>query len=123
MTVHFIDAGPGAADLLTVRATRLLAASPVCLFAGTYVTAEVLAYCPVGAELIDSAGLTLDQIVGHLVRAHRDGHDVARLCSGDPSIYSACTNRPRGWTRPACRGTSRPGCRRTRPPPRCWAGN
>lgn len=89
MTVHFIGAGPGAADLLTVRSTRLLAASPVCLFAGTYVTADVLAYCPEGAELIDTAGLDLDQIIGHLQRAHRDGHDVTRLCSGDPSIYSA----------------------------------
>ena len=67
MTVHFIGAGPGAADLLTVRATRLLAASPVCLFAGTYVTADVLAHCPAGAELIDTAGLDLDQIIGHLV--------------------------------------------------------
>lgn len=89
MTVHFIGAGPGAADLLTVRATRLLAASPVCLYAGTYVTAEVLAHCPPGAELIDTASLTLDDIVGHLIRAHAAGHDVARLCSGDPSLYSA----------------------------------
>lgn len=89
MTVHFIGAGPGAADLLTVRATRLLAASPVCLYAGTYVTAEVLAHCPAGAELIDTAGLTLDEITAHLVRAHDAGHDAARLCSGDPSLYSA----------------------------------
>lgn len=89
MTVHFIGAGPGAADLLTVRATRLLAAAPVCLYAGTYVTADILDHCPAGAELIDTAGLTLDEITAHLVRAHHAGHDVARLCSGDPSLYSA----------------------------------
>ena len=89
MTVHFIGAGPGAADLLTVRATRLLAAAPVCLYAGTYVTGDILDHCPAGAELIDTAGLTLDEITAHLVRAHHAGHDVARLCSGDPSLYSA----------------------------------
>ncbi len=89
MTVHFIGAGPGAADLLTVRATRLMGSSKVCLYAGTYVTADILAYCPAGAELIDSAGLTLDEITDQLLRAHQAGLDVARLCSGDPSIYSA----------------------------------
>ena len=89
MTVHFIGAGPGAADLLTVRATRLLAASPVCVYAGTYVTAEVLAHCPAGAKLIDTASLTLDEITAHLVRVHAAGQDVARLCSGDPSLFSA----------------------------------
>lgn len=95
MTVHFIGAGPGAADLLTVRATRLLASSPVCLYAGTYVTADVLAHCPAAARLIDTAGLTLDQITDHLVAAHRRGQDVARLCSGDPSLYSALHEQTR----------------------------
>ena len=95
MTVHFIGAGPGAADLLTVRATRLLAAAPVCLYAGTYVTAAVLAHCPDGAELIDTAGLTLEEIIDALVAAHRAGHDVARLCSGDPSVYSALHEQTR----------------------------
>ncbi|MFN8197840.1 MAG: cobalt-precorrin-4/precorrin-4 C(11)-methyltransferase [Nakamurella multipartita] len=95
MTVHFIGAGPGAADLLTVRATRLLAAAPVCLYAGTYVTADVLAHCPDGAELIDTAGLTLEEIIDALVGAHRAGHDVARLCSGDPSVYSALHEQTR----------------------------
>lgn len=95
MTVHFIGAGPGAADLLTVRATRLLAASRVCLYAGTYVTAEVLVHCPAGATLIDTAHLTLDQITEHLLRANHDGHDAARLCSGDPSIYSALHEQTR----------------------------
>lgn len=95
MTVHFIGAGPGAADLLTLRAVALLAASPVCVYAGTYVTAEVLAHCPPGATLIDSRQLDLDQITAHLVQAHADGHDVARLCSGDPSLYSALTEQTR----------------------------
>ncbi|MGV9482557.1 SAM-dependent methyltransferase, partial [Gordonia aichiensis] len=87
MTVHFIGAGPGAADLLTVRAVSLLRDSPVCLYAGTYLDPEVLAHCAPGTELIDTQRLDLDEITGHLVRAHRAGHDVARLCSGDPSIY------------------------------------
>jgi precorrin-4/cobalt-precorrin-4 C11-methyltransferase len=68
---------------------RLLNKSAVCLFAGTYVTADVLQHCPAGAELIDTARLDLDQITEHLVGAHLAGHDVARLCSGDPSLYSA----------------------------------
>lgn len=89
MTVHFIGAGPGAADLLTLRAVALLGSSPVCLFAGTYVTADVLAHCQAGAELIDTQRLSLDEIIAHLVRADRNGQNVARLCSGDPSLYSA----------------------------------
>jgi len=93
MTVHFIGAGPGAADLLTVRAVRLLNTSHVCLFAGTYVTAEVLAHCPAGATLVDTQRLNLDQITDELVRAHHAGNDVARLCSGDPSLYSALSEQ------------------------------
>jgi precorrin-4/cobalt-precorrin-4 C11-methyltransferase len=89
MTVHFIGAGPGAEDLLTLRAQRLLAGSPVCLYAGSLVPTEVLEHCPAGARLIDTADLTLDEIVAHLVEAHEAGQDVARLCSGDPSIFSA----------------------------------
>ncbi|GAA4356536.1 precorrin-4 C(11)-methyltransferase [Angustibacter luteus] len=95
MTVHFIGAGPGAADLLTVRATRLLAASPVCLYAGSLVPAEVLDHCPEGARLVDTADLTLDQIVSELTAAHERGLDVARLCSGDPSVWSALTEQVR----------------------------
>ena len=95
MTVHFIGAGPGAADLLTLRAVRLLGESPVCLYAGTYVTADVLAHCPVGAELVDTQRLDLDEITARLVRAHHAGRDVARLCSGDPSLYSALTEQTR----------------------------
>ncbi|SDO24582.1 precorrin-4 C11-methyltransferase [Nakamurella panacisegetis] len=95
MTVHFIGAGPGAADLLTVRAVRLLGAAPVCLYAGTYITSDVLAHCPPGADLVDTAHLDLDQITAHLVRADAAGLDVARLCSGDPSIYSALAEQTR----------------------------
>lgn len=95
MTVHFIGAGPGAADLLTLRATRLMAASPVCLYAGTYIGAEVLAHCPDGATLVDTQHLSLDEIVARCVEAHEAGHDVARLCSGDPSIYSAVAEQTR----------------------------
>ena len=95
MTVHFIGAGPGAADLLTVRAVRLIQAAPVCVYAGTYLDADVLAHCPPGAAVIDSQGLDLDQITAHLVAAHGAGHDVARLCSGDPSLYSALAEQAR----------------------------
>jgi precorrin-4/cobalt-precorrin-4 C11-methyltransferase len=95
MTVHFIGAGPGAADLLTVRAVRLIESSPVCVYAGTYLDADILAHCPAGAVLIDSQHLDLDQITGQLVAAHERGQDVARLCSGDPSIYSALAEQTR----------------------------
>ena len=95
MTVHFIGAGPGAADLLTLRAVRLLERAAVCVYAGTYLDAEVLDHCPPGAELVDSQQLDLDQITAHLVRAHANGHEVARLCSGDPSLYSAVAEQAR----------------------------
>ncbi|WP_063006610.1 precorrin-4 C(11)-methyltransferase [Nocardia kruczakiae] len=95
MTVHFIGAGPGAADLLTLRAVALLRESPVCLYAGTYLDPEVLAHCAPETELIDTQGLDLDEIVAHCARADAAGKDVARLCSGDPSIYSALTEQTR----------------------------
>jgi precorrin-4/cobalt-precorrin-4 C11-methyltransferase len=95
VTVHFIGAGPGAADLLTLRAVRLLESSPVCVYAGTYVDAEILTHCPPDATLIDSQHLDLDQITDHLVNASGAGWDVARLCSGDPSIYSALAEQTR----------------------------
>lgn len=95
MTVHFIGAGPGAADLLTLRAARLLAETPVCLYAGTYIDSEVLTHCAPGTELVDTQYLDLDQIIGHLVEADRRGLDSVRLCSGDPSIYSALTEQTR----------------------------
>ena len=95
MTIHFIGAGPGAADLLTVRAVELIRRSPVCLYAGTYLDAAVLAYCPPGAELVDTQGLDLDTITAGMVAADAAGHDVARLCSGDPSVYSALREQTR----------------------------
>ena len=95
MTVHFIGAGPGSADLLTLRAVRLIESSPICVYAGTYIDEQILGYCPPGATLIDSQHLDLDQITDHLVAAHRQGENVARLCSGDPSIYSALAEQTR----------------------------
>jgi len=95
VTVHFIGAGPGAADLLTVRAVRLLQTSPVCVYAGSYLDAEVLGHCPPGARLVDSQYLDLDAIVAVLAQAHEAGEDVARLCSGDPSLYSALAEQTR----------------------------
>lgn len=95
MTVFFIGAGPGAADLVTVRAQRIIAASPVCLYAGSLVPQELLEECPPDARVIDTARLNLDEIVALLVEAHEAGHDVARLHSGDPSIYSAVAEQMR----------------------------
>jgi precorrin-4/cobalt-precorrin-4 C11-methyltransferase len=93
--VHFIGAGPGAPDLLTLRAQRLIAAAPVCLYAGALVPEEILAHAPAGARLIDTQHLDLDEIVAEYVAAHRAGHDVARLQSGDLSIYSAVAEQTR----------------------------
>ncbi|MCX4661284.1 precorrin-4 C(11)-methyltransferase [Streptomyces uncialis] len=95
MTVHFIGAGPGAADLITVRGARLLASCGVCLYAGSLVPRELLAECPPDARLVDTADLTLDRITEELVRAHGEGHDVARLHSGDPSVFSAVAEQMR----------------------------
>lgn len=109
MTVHFIGAGPGAGDLLTLRAVSLLARSRVCLYAGTYVAAEVLAHCPPDVELVDTQRLDLDEIIDHLVRADRAGLDVARLCSGDPSLYSALAEQARRLDRAGVRWDVTPG--------------
>ncbi len=89
MSVHFIGAGPGAPDLITVRGRDLIARSPVCLYAGSLVPKELLAYCPEGARIIDTAPMTLDEIAAEFERAHKAGEDVARLHSGDLSIWSA----------------------------------
>ena len=89
MTVHFIGAGPGAPDLVTVRGLRLIESCPVCLYAGSLVPGAILASAPSGARLIDTAPLTLDEIVAHMSQAHGNGLDVARLHSGDPSLYGA----------------------------------
>src|SRR5882757_8895236 len=95
MTVHFIGAGPGAPDLITVRGARLIERCPVCLYAGSLVPRGILAAVPPGARVIDTAPLTLDEIVAHLLEAHRRGLDVARLHSGDPSLYGAIAEQMR----------------------------
>jgi len=89
MTVHFIGAGPGAADLITVRGLRLIERCPVCLYAGSLVPKELLEYCPPGARAVDTAPMSLDEIVNEFWRATDLGQDVARLHSGDLSIWSA----------------------------------
>ncbi|MEW2387128.1 precorrin-4 C(11)-methyltransferase [Streptomyces venezuelae] len=95
MTVYFIGAGPGAADLITVRGARRIASCQVCLYAGSLVPRELLAECPDGAQLVDTAQLNLDEITAELVRAHEQGLDVARLHSGDPSVFSAVAEQMR----------------------------
>ena len=89
MTVHFIGAGPGAPDLLTLRGRDRIAASPVCLYAGSLVPAALLDHCPPGARIVNTAPLSLDAILAEMVAAHEAGLDVARLHSGDLSIWSA----------------------------------
>lgn len=89
MTVHFIGAGPGAADLLTLRGRDLIAACAVCLYAGSLVPEGVLAHCPPNARIVNTAPLSLDAIIAEMAAAHADGKDVARLHSGDLSIWSA----------------------------------
>ncbi len=89
MTVHFIGAGPGAPDLLTLRGRDLIAASPVCLYAGSLVPEGVLAHCPQGYRIVNTASLDLDAIIAEIAAAHAQGHDVARLHSGDLSVWSA----------------------------------
>ena len=89
MTVHFIGAGPGAADLLTLRGRDLIAACPVCLYAGSLVPREILAHCPPGARIVNTAALSLDEIMAEIATAHAGRQDVARLHSGDLSIWSA----------------------------------
>ncbi|MGK5639372.1 precorrin-4 C(11)-methyltransferase [Streptomyces sp. URMC 126] len=95
MTVYFIGAGPGAADLITVRGARTLARCGVCLYAGSLVPRELLADCPPGARLVDTGKLDLDEITAEFVRAHEAGQDVARLHSGDPSVFSAVAEQMR----------------------------
>ncbi|MGV6849271.1 MAG: precorrin-4 C(11)-methyltransferase [Marinibacterium sp.] len=89
MSVHFIGAGPGAADLLTLRGRDLIAACPVCLYAGSLVPEAVLEHCPQGARIVNTASMDLDTIVAEFETAHKSGRDVARLHSGDMSVWSA----------------------------------
>ena len=95
MTVYFIGAGPGAADLITVRGQRLLQRCEVCLYAGSIMPDDLLSLCPPGARIIDTGPLHLEQIIAEIARADADGHDVARLHSGDPSLYSAVAEQCR----------------------------
>jgi precorrin-4/cobalt-precorrin-4 C11-methyltransferase len=109
MTVHFIGAGPGAADLITVRGRDLIANCPVCLYAGSLVPPGLLAHCPAGARIIDTAPLTLDDIEAEFVTADAAGLDVARLHSGDLSIYSALAEQLRRLERHGIAFTVTPG--------------
>jgi precorrin-4/cobalt-precorrin-4 C11-methyltransferase len=89
MTVHFIGAGPGAPDLITVRGRDLVARCPVCLYAGSLVPRAILDHCPPGARIVDTAALSLEDLAAEFDRAHAAGQDVARLHSGDLSVWSA----------------------------------
>ena len=109
MTVHFIGAGPGAADLITVRGQRLVASCPVCLFAGSLVPRDIMASCPKGARVVDTALLSLDEIEAEFVQAHAEGKDVARLHSGDLSIWSAAGEQMRRLDRLGIGYTLTPG--------------
>lgn len=109
MTVHFIGAGPGAADLITLRGRDLIARCPVCLYAGSIVPRELLNFCPPGARIVDTAPLSLDEIEAEFAAAHANGRDVARLHSGDLSIYSAVAEQLRRLDRRGIPYTLTPG--------------
>jgi precorrin-4/cobalt-precorrin-4 C11-methyltransferase len=109
MTVHFIGAGPGAADLITLRGRDLIARCPVCLYAGSIVPRELLVHCAAGARVVDTAPLTLDEIEAEFVAAHAAGLDVARLQSGDLSVYSALAEQIRRLKRRGIPYTVTPG--------------
>jgi precorrin-4/cobalt-precorrin-4 C11-methyltransferase len=109
VTVHFIGAGPGAADLITVRGRDLLARCPVCLYAGSVVPREMLAWCRKDARLVDTAPMTLDEIEHEYVAAHSSRHDVARLHSGDLSVFSAVAEQIRRLARRGIPYTLTPG--------------
>ena len=109
MTVHFIGAGPGAADLITVRGRDLISRCPVCLYAGSIVPRELLRFCPPEARIVDTAPLSLDEIEAEFVTTHAAGHDVARLHSGDLSIYSAVAEQVRRLDRRGIPYTLTPG--------------
>ena len=109
MTVHFVGAGPGAADLVTIRGRDLIAACPVCLYAGSLVAPEILSWCPPGARIVDTAPLDLDAIVAECAAAHAAGLDVARLHSGDLSIWSALAEQTRRLAQAGIPYTVTPG--------------
>ena len=115
MTVHFIGAGPGAPDLITVRGLRLIERCPVCLYAGSLVPAEVVADAPPGARVLDTAPMHLDEIIAEIEAAHAAGQDVARVHSGDPSLYGAIAEQIRRLDALGIPSTSRPACRPSPP--------
>lgn len=109
MTVHFIGAGPGAADLITVRGRDLIGRCPVCLYAGSIVSPDLLVYCPPGARIVDTAPMSLDEIEAEYVRAANAGEDVARLHSGDLSVWSAVAEQIRRLQKHGIAYTMTPG--------------
>ena len=109
MKVHFIGAGPGAADLITLRGARLIGECPVCLYAGSIVSPELLQYCPSGARIIDTAPMSLDEIEAEYLNAAANGQDVARLHSGDLSVWSAVAEQIRRLERHGIEYTMTPG--------------
>jgi precorrin-4/cobalt-precorrin-4 C11-methyltransferase len=109
MTVHFIGAGPGAADLITVRGRDLIGRCPVCLYAGSIVSPDLLAYCPPGARIVDTAPMSLDEIEAEYLKAENAGEDVARLHSGDLSVWSAVAEQIRRLDRHGIAHTMTPG--------------
>jgi len=109
MTVHFIGAGPGAADLITLRGRDLIANCPVCLYAGSVVPAALLTHCPPEARIVDTAPMSLDEIEAEFIAADKAGHDVARLHSGDLSVWSAVAEQTRRLRRLGIRYTMTPG--------------
>ena len=109
MKVHFIGAGPGAADLITVRGAKLIGDCPVCLYAGSIVAPELLQYCPEGARIVDTAPMSLDEIEAEYLVAAANGQDVARLHSGDLSVWSAVAEQIRRLERHGIDYTMTPG--------------
>jgi precorrin-4/cobalt-precorrin-4 C11-methyltransferase len=95
VTVHFIGAGPGAPDLITMRGLKLIETCPVCLYAGSLVPEAIIRAAPRGAIVIDTASMTLDEIIAEIAKAHGQGSDVARVHSGDPSLYGAIAEQMR----------------------------
>ena len=109
MTIHFIGAGPGAPDLITLRGRDLIARCPICLYAGSLVPKELLAHCPPGARVVDTAPMSLNEIEAEFAAAHKNNQDVARLHSGDLSIYSALAEQLRRLDRLGIPYTVTPG--------------
>jgi len=109
MTIHFIGAGPGAPDLITIRGRDLIATCPVCLYAGSLIPQALLTYCPPGARIVDTAPMSLDQIIAELASADADGQDAARLHSGDLSVWSAMGEQLRRLDSLGIRYTVTPG--------------